>query len=306
MDERCQWRPARKSDCLDHVVSEALLPADAARPGPAVERRGHVLVLLSGKDGTGKSTVAANLAASLARDFSRSVALVDLDLQTGDQALMFRLPVYPCIDDLLEDFDALTPRMLIDSMHKVQALSILTAPPTPERADMFRGSHVRKIISMLSTTVDYVVVDVASHLDDVALEAIECADQLVLLTTARMPSMKDTKRLLRVLGDLGKEADSIIAVLNEVSRVKMSHEILERSINFPISVELPSTSEALLDAVIDAVPLVLSAPRSEFARAISQLEQLITMTDRATKDHDNRPRWRQALRLAADPASRAP
>ena len=287
-------------------MSEAILPLNGVQHASPGQRLGRVLVLVSGKDGTGKSTVAANLAASLGRDFSRSVALVDLDLQTGDQALMFRLPVYPCIEDLLEDFDGLTPTVLVDSMHKVQALLILTAPPTPERADVFRPLHVRKIISMLATTVDYVVVDVASHLGDITLEAIDCADQLVLLTTARMPSMKDTKRLLRVLGDIGTDANRIIAVLNETSGVKMSREILERSINFPISVELPSASEALLDAVIDAIPLVLSAPRSEYARAISQLEQLITASDRPTEEQDSRPRWRQALRLAADPATRAP
>ena len=172
-------------------------------------------------------------------------------------------------------------------------------------ADVFRASHVRKIISMLAATVDYLVVDVASHLGDVMLEAIDSADRLVLLTTARLPSIKDTKRLLRVLADLGKNADRIIAVLNEISRVKMSRAILESSINFPISVELPSVSEALLDAVIDAVPLVQSAPRSDFAHAISRLEQLITASDRPTEEQDNAPRWRQALRLAADPASRA-
>ena len=274
----------------------AMHPEEPQADG-GTRRRGRVLVMASGKDGTGKSTVAVNLAASLARDFSRSVALVDLDLQTGDVALMFRLPVYPCIDDLLDDFDNLTPPLLLDSMHKVHALSILTAPPTPERADVFRASHVRTIIAMLAATVDYVVVDVSSHLADTTLEAIDMADFLILLTSARLPSIKDTKRLLRVVGDLGKDASRVIAVLNEVSRVKMSREVLERSINFPISVELPSVSEALLDAVIDAVPLVLSAPRSDFARAISELQQLVTASDAQSAEQDATPRWKQALRL---------
>ena len=272
---------------------DAPLPLDVPQSAGKQKRRGRVVVLTSGKDGTGKSTVAANLAASLARDLSRSVALVDLDLQMGDHALMFRLPAYPCIEDLLGDFDALTPAILVDSMHKVQALSILTAPPTPERADVFRAWHVRRIISMLAATFDYVVVDIPSQLGDITLEAIDSADQLVLLTTARLPSVKDTKRLLRVLGHLGKDADRIIAVLNETSKVKMSRQVLETSINFPISVELPMASEALLDSVIHAVPLVLAAPRSDFARAITQLDELIRSTDRLADEADNAPGWRQ-------------
>jgi pilus assembly protein CpaE len=263
------------------------------------ERRGRVLVLVSGKDGTGKSTVAANLAAGLARDLSKSIALVDLDLQTGDQALMFRLPVYPCIEDLLGDFDNLTPELLLESMHRVHGLSVLTAPPTPEHADMFRAGHVRRILSLLAATVDYVIVDVPSYLNDISLEAIDSADRLLLLTTARLPSVKDTKRLLRVLGDLGKTADRIIAILNATSKVKMSRAILESSINFPISVELPPAPEALLDAVIDAIPLVLSAPRSDYSRAIFQLEQLITAEDRPPEEQQGTPRWKQALGITA-------
>ena len=183
---------------------------------------GRVIALVSGKDGTGKSTAAANLATTLALDFSHSVALVDLDLQTGDQALMFRLPTYPCIDDLVENFEVLTIDVLRESMHKANGLSILSAPPTPERADIFRPAHVREILQLLASGFDYVVVDVASHLGDITLEAVDCADLLVLLTTARLASMKDTKRLLRVLADLGKDRDRIVAVLNDTSRVRMS------------------------------------------------------------------------------------
>jgi Flp pilus assembly CpaE family ATPase len=250
--------------------------------------KGVVIMLLSGKDGTGKSTVAANLAASLARDLSQSVALVDLDLQAGDQSLMFRLPAYPCIEDLLGDFDSLSPALLVETMHRVQALSILTAPATPERAELFRAAHIRKIISMLATMMDYVVVDVSSHLGDVTVEVIDQANRIILLTTARLPSLKDTKRLLRVLGDLGKDPAHITAVLNEISKVKMSRDVLESSIKFPISLMLPSASEALLDAVLDAVPLVLSAPRSDFARAISQLEFLVTAPDRSVEEQERR------------------
>jgi pilus assembly protein CpaE len=286
-------------------VSSDQTPTPVAAEGvPGVRRRGRIIALISGKDGTGKSTVAANLAASLARDFSRSVALLDLDLQTGDQALMFRLPTYPCIEDVLENLDDLTPDTMAESMQRAHALSILTAPPTPERADVFRASHVHTIIKMLASKFDYLVVDVASHLDDVTLEAIDSAHQLVLLTTARLPSIKDTKRLLRVLGDLGKESSRITAVLNETSRVRMSREILESSINFPISLELPYASDALLDAVVDAVPLVLSAPRSEFARAIAQLAQLLTTGDRVPAEAGSGGRWKLPLGRTADAAGK--
>lgn len=277
---------------------------EPTRPHDAV-RRGQVIALVSGKDGSGKSTVAANLAAHLARDFSRSVALLDLDLQTGDQALMFRLPTYPCIEDVLEGFDRLTPATLKESMHRAHALSILTAPPTPERADVFRSSHVRTIVRLLASAFDVVVIDMASHLGDVTLEAIDSADRVILLTTARLPSLKDTKRLLRVLGDLGKDSTRILAVCNDTSRIRMSRDTVENSINFPVACVLPNASDALLDAVIDAIPLVLSAPRCDFSRAIAQLAGLLTPVE-ATPSAGNGSRWKQVLHLNSEPVLTSP
>ncbi len=76
---------ARVGDVL--VVEAARAPAaDAARP------HGKLIASFSTKGGVGKSVIAVNLAADLARRTSGNVFCVDADLQFGDVAVMLRVP----------------------------------------------------------------------------------------------------------------------------------------------------------------------------------------------------------------------
>ena len=54
-------------------------------------RRGRIVTVFSAKGGCGKTTLATNMAATLADRGSREVCLVDLDLAFGDVAITLQL-----------------------------------------------------------------------------------------------------------------------------------------------------------------------------------------------------------------------
>jgi pilus assembly protein CpaE len=66
--------------------------ADVARRASSDQHAGHgagtVIAVAGVKGGIGKTTIALNLALSLAQETTRSVALVDLDLPYGDLAML--------------------------------------------------------------------------------------------------------------------------------------------------------------------------------------------------------------------------
>jgi pilus assembly protein CpaE len=252
------------------------------------QRRGAgvVVAVVSGKPGTGKSTLAANLACAIARDHRMAVAVVDLSLQFGDQALMFDAGSSPSMIDLLANSDSLTPDFVLECMHQAHGLRILGAPPSPELADLVDANHLNQIIHQLKMIFDFVVLDTSSHLSDISLEAIDSADTLVLLTTPYLASVKDTKLLLKTMSDLGVPATKLNAVLNRVEpAIKMGRDVLEANLKFPISVELPHVAGLLVDSVTDGVPLVLSKPNSEWGNRVAELAALVvdTSTEKQSK-----------------------
>jgi pilus assembly protein CpaE len=248
------------------------------------QRRGAgvIAAVVSGKPGTGKSMLAANLACAVARDHRMAVAVVDLSLQFGDQALMFDAGSSPSMIDVLANIDALTPDFVLECMHQAHGLRILGAPPSPELADLVDASHLNLILSQLKMIFDFVVLDTSSHLSDVSLEAIDSADTLVLLTTPYLAAVKDTKLLLKTMSDLGIPASKLNAVLNRVEpAIKMSRDVLEANLKFPISLELPHVPGLLVDSVTDGVPLVLSKPNSDWGNRVAELATLIVDTSTA-------------------------
>jgi pilus assembly protein CpaE len=256
---------------LPAATDDLAAASDVSLPKRRLSGPGRVVTLVSGKDGAGKSTLAANLAVAAAQSLGLATAIVDLDLQFGDQGMMFRLTTYPCLDDVVASSDALTLPFLIECMHQSQGVYVLTGPATPDRGDLLDVRHVTNILALLRGAFDCVILDVASHLGEVTLEAIEQADQLLLVTGPQLGAIKDSKRLLKVLSDLQVPGHRLTVALNRVSPVKMGRELVESNLRFPVSADLPASAERLLDAITDGVPLMASNPKSEYSRAVGEL-----------------------------------
>jgi len=251
---------AGEVEALIEPDQEPLLPRQT-------QGRGRVLAVLAGKAGTGKSVVAANLAAAAARHLGLTTAVLDLALQFGDQGLMFNAPPAPSLADVLANVDALTPEFLLECMYPSRGIWLLAAPPSPELADLVQVRHLDEILDQLRDLFDLVVVDASSQLSDVTLEAIDQADALLLLVTPYLASVKDTKLLLKALGDLGVPPRKISVALNRLEPgLRMPTEALEANIKYPITFELPHTPGALVDSATDGVPVVISRPSLEFSQ----------------------------------------
>ena len=227
---------------------------------------------MSGKAGVGKSTVASNLAAAFARD-QYAAAVLDFSLQFGDQGLMFDAPPSPSIVDVLANRDVLTPDFVLDCMHRGPLeIRVLTAPPSPELAELVLPQHVRDLVELIQPIFDVIVLDTDSYLGDVTLEVVDVADKIVLVTSPHLASVKNTKLLLKTLGDLGVPASKLVAVLNRVEPgVRMSLEVLEANLRFPLSFELANVPGLLVDSVTDGIPLVMSKPAHEWSQRMDEI-----------------------------------
>ena len=285
-----EWsRPGAELEALEpHLEDLAPAPEQTFEPDTITllprKRRGpaRVVSVISGKSGTGKSTVVSNLASAMARDHGLAVAVLDLDLQFGDQSLMFDAASTPSIVDVLVNADALTPDFVLDCMHQGAGVRIMGAPPSPELADLVTTDHIHDILAHLKVIFDVVFIDTESHLSDTTLEAVDSADTLIVITTPYLASVKNTKLLLKTMSDLGVPARKLTAVLNRMEPgLKMPLDVLEANLKFPISLELPHTPMALIESVTDGVPLALTKPTSEWGQRITALANLLVAEEKA-------------------------
>ena len=150
-----------------------------------------MIVVYSPKGGTGRTTIATNLAISL-RDDTTKVALVDGNLQYGDVAVFVNEQGKNNVLDLTARAEELDPDVVREVMvsHRASGIDILAAPPKPEMADKVKGEQFTKVLNYLRRIYTYIIVDTASQLTEAVQAALDIADLIILITTQDIPSIK--------------------------------------------------------------------------------------------------------------------
>ena len=105
--------------------------------------------MFSPKGGTGKTVIATNLAAALAKAEARRTLLLDLDLQFGDAAIMLGIEPEKTIYDLVVAPGELDPEKLAGYTTKhTCGLDILPAPLRPEDAELVTEAKLGRLLEV--------------------------------------------------------------------------------------------------------------------------------------------------------------
>jgi len=248
--------------------------------------RAVVLVVFSGKGGTGTSMVATNLAVTLAAGGTGSVVLVDTDLQFGDAAAMLHVEHHPrSIADLAPQTDDLDLALLDDVLATGPAeVRVLRAPSSPEFAETIATDNLRSIIRTTARMHEFVMIDTPSQIDERVLDTFELADRVLLVTSYNLSAVRGTKATLLLLEALGIDPDRIDVVLNHTRRrTSYRREDIEEILGRPVLVDLPY--DPRVDASLDSgTPIVLAQPNAELARRLTALAQLVAFPDGAEEE----------------------
>lgn len=227
----------------------------------------RVIAIFSTKGGSGKTSVAVNLAVALARS-GKKVAIADLDLQFGDVGVFFNVPRCETISDLAGE--SLINSTVLDSfMYKHSSgVKILCAPVSPELAELVKGEHIERVITVLRADYDFVILDLAPALDDVAITAMEQSDTVYFITNPEIPTLKNTRTCMGILKILGFER-KIELVLNRDGDSFVSKRDVARSLEMEPVMCIPYDMKASAAAINRGVPVVIASPRSPMSKAFT-------------------------------------
>ncbi len=256
-------------------LREALTRAfEAVHRGPEPEDEltaaptGRVVVITSPKGGTGKTTVAANLAVALATT-EQSVALVDLDLQFGDVEYALRLRPEHTMSDAVRLGSALD-RTTVKGYLTAHPSGVfaLCAPANPAEVEDLDPATVGKVLDLLTQIFDLVIVDTASGIDDHLLNALDRATDIVLLVATDVPTVRSAQKSLTIFAQLGHDRRPWHIVLNRAdAKVGLGPEDVEEAIGVTADVRIPE-SRAVGAAMNHGSPVVESQPKSPPAKAL--------------------------------------
>jgi len=251
-------------------VSRDLLARAMPEPAAASGRDGRIVTVFAAKGGCGKTTLAINLAVSLAKD-GRRVCLVDLDLAFGDVAISVQVnPARTIIDAvrMAGHVDTTGAASLLTRYRP--GLDLLLAPVTPGDAEKIPPPLVRELLTVLRGMYDHVVVDTPAQFSEHVLIAMDASAHHVLLTTPDVPALKNLRVTLDTFDMLSYPADIRSIVLNRSdAKVGLTTEDVTRVVRGPIAVHVPSSREVPV-SINKGTPIVLDNPAHPVSQAIAR------------------------------------
>jgi len=244
------------------------------RVGEAVlngEVKGKVVALLGPKGGTGKTTVATNLAISSAKA-GISTALLDANPTFGDCAAFLRVPPERTLDDIAglgEELDDLAVAgVMIDHQ---SGLKLLTASNQVLNHGAVDVVMLEKVMGALRRSSDLVVVDTGPTFDAHVATVLETADLSYLVTSLDLPAVKNAKLCLSMLEQAQMHMENVRVIINRSdSKVGFPLEEVTRAISCSIAAKLPSDI-AVPRSINRGVSVEEEDPRSKIAKALRKL-----------------------------------
>jgi len=241
---------------------------------------GRVIAVVGARGGVGASSVARNIAWSIAERQQAGVALVDLDLSFSASSPVRNDAAAPCVAEALADPHAVDETFLERLITvKGQRLHVIPSRATLTREAEVDGDALATLVAQLRLTTPYVVLDAPHAWTPWLINTLAAADDAVIVAAPDLASLRNAKNMFEALKPL-RGADAPAAIALSMVAMPRRPEIQVKDIAEVLSVapiaSIPYDASAF--GVADAQDLMLSeaAPGSKAADAIDALAARLT------------------------------
>jgi pilus assembly protein CpaE len=188
---------------------------------PGAAPIGRTIAVVGAKGGVGASTVAHNLAWAIARKLATGTVIVDLDIAFGTASLDFNQDPPQGIADAVFAPDRLDSNLVDRLLSRCgDNLSLLAASAMLDRTIDLTETALDQLLDILRGTTPSVVLDVPHTWTSWTRRTLVSADDLVIVASPELASLRNTKNLLDALRSARPNDQKPKVVLNLVGMPK--------------------------------------------------------------------------------------
>jgi pilus assembly protein CpaE len=163
---------------------------------PDAKPVGRVVAVVGAKGGVGASTVAHNVAFSIARDLKLDSVVSDLDLAFGTAGLDFNQDPPQGIAEAVFSPDRIDTAFVDRLLAKcTDHLSLLAAPATLDRVYDFTADAFEAIFDSLRSTVPCAVLDVPHQWVGWTKQTLIAADDILIVAAPDLANLRNAKNM---------------------------------------------------------------------------------------------------------------
>lgn len=240
---------------------------------------GHIVAVVGGKGGVGKSVFAANLAVAYLQEFKQRPLIVDMDLTSlGDQNIILGLsPPKSIVEVSKMPPGPIDPKTLAPFM--VNAPSGFSYIGAPRDAIMARDLDVDglgKFLKAIPNVFNLAVVDCGNGMDPWALKTFEYATAIFVVTTADVIVINQTKRVLAKIQELLFPPEMVQIIVNRYSQANIINpQMIQKNLNRAIFAAIPEDVATCDGSLAKSTPLCIASANAPISRAYHDIVRKI-------------------------------
>lgn len=231
---------------------------------------GQIFSVIGSKGGVGTTTVAVNLAVSLAdRQKKPSVALLDMNIVFGEVPMFLDMSPKLHWGDITKNVERLDKFFLEDILSEHETgINILPSP-------MYLGDHplptppiIESMLNLMRNTYDYIIIDLGQSMNDTTFKILSLSEIVHIVAIQSLPCLSNTNRLLKNIVEYGYvEKEKINVVLNRyVKKGIVPLDSAEEGIGQKMSWIIPNDYSATMAAINSGKPLSRIAEKSKIVK----------------------------------------
>ncbi|MBY0516133.1 MAG: Flp pilus assembly complex ATPase component TadA [Bacteriovoracaceae bacterium] len=235
---------------------------------------GHIITIIGGKGGVGKSQLAANLALAWAGESRQKVLLLDFDQKAcGDQNLITGLRSKKSIKDLAEFNGAIDPKsiMLFTADHKA-GISYIGMPTEASAASQINEEGLGKSLKAITNIYQLTIIDGGSELSPLTLKALEFSTLILMVVTPDLLAVNQARRMYGDLVTMLFPKDMVQIVVNQfVNGHPVSPDVIGKQMGKAVFGVVPRDDQNCTAALTRSAPVITVAKNAPFAAGIIDL-----------------------------------
>lgn len=225
---------------------------------PAKNSTGRVMAFFGAKGGVGATTLAVHLAEHLVMAHNRKTLIIDHKHQLGHVALYLGLKdTQYHFDELLHNVDRLDGDLLRGFVvrHKT-GLDVLASPDVANETIEATQDQLDRAMDFLRREYDYILIDSSITYQNTKNSIIEQADDVYLVSTADVASLRDLVRLVEHISQSPHADGKLKIVMNRsTSNESITPEQIRKIVRFPVTHTVPNNFLELLKSINQGEPI---------------------------------------------------
>jgi pilus assembly protein CpaE len=242
----------------------------------ASKQTGRIYCVTSAKSGGGATSVAINVAVTLACAQGAKPAVLDLGSPFGDVAAFLNMKPKFTIVDALSASSRLDSALLDSYTAAAHGVSVLAGPSDFPPARAITVSELEHVIRVASETYTHTFCDLPVSSTGECLQLVlEGCSAILLVVTPDLPSLWRTQRLVRFLQHRGRLEKTHLIVNRSRKADEIREGEIQEAVKHSVFWKLPDDYPACMNAVNSGKPLAAD-DGSELSRSYRELARRLT------------------------------